>query len=105
MLERRTEPGGDQQRAELVAVQGGGVGLVVRPRPPDMRGRGVVQELFFDRVLAEPCDGAQPSCDGGPGAPANKRSRPPIGVGRSQIHINEGVLLRNRSLLGPIGAR
>ena len=58
MLGRRPEPGGHQQRAELVAVQGGGMGLIVHPRPPDVRGRGVVQELFFDRVLVEPGDGA-----------------------------------------------
>ena len=38
MLAGRAQPGGDQDGAELVAVQGGGVGLVVHPRPPDMRG-------------------------------------------------------------------
>ena len=32
------EPGGDQQRAELVAVQRGGMGLIVHPRPADMSG-------------------------------------------------------------------
>jgi hypothetical protein len=32
------EPGGDQQRAELVAVQPGGVGLVVQAGTADMRG-------------------------------------------------------------------
>ena len=40
MLGRRAEPGGHQQRAQFVAVQGGGMGLVIQPRPPDMRGRG-----------------------------------------------------------------
>jgi hypothetical protein len=39
MLGRRAGPGGDQERAELVAVQGDGMGLVVDPRPPDARGR------------------------------------------------------------------
>jgi hypothetical protein len=61
------EPGGDQQGAELVAVQGGGVGLVVQPRPADVRGRGVVEEFFLDGVLVEPGDGAQPPGDGGAG--------------------------------------
>ena len=42
MLRRRAEPGGDQERAELVAVQGSGMGLVIQPWPPDMGGRGVV---------------------------------------------------------------
>ena len=35
---RRTEPGGDQQGAELVAVQRDGVRLVVHPRAADVRG-------------------------------------------------------------------
>jgi hypothetical protein len=57
MLERRPEPGSHQQRAELFAVQGGGVGLIIQPGAPDVRGRGVIQELFFDGVLVEPGDG------------------------------------------------
>ena len=68
MLGRRLEPGGHQQRAQLVAVQGDGMGLVIQPRPPDMRGRGVVQELLFDRAPVEPGDGAQPAGDGRAGA-------------------------------------
>ena len=33
MLGQRAEPGGDQQRAEFVAVQRDGMRLVVDPRP------------------------------------------------------------------------
>ncbi len=51
MLNRRAEPGGDQQRAELVAVQGDGTGLVVQPRPPDVGRRGMLQQVFFDPYL------------------------------------------------------
>jgi hypothetical protein len=40
--------GGNEQGAEHVAVQGGGVGLVVQPWPTDMHGRGVIKELFLD---------------------------------------------------------
>jgi hypothetical protein len=36
MLGGRAEPGGDQERAELVTVQRGGVGLVIQPRAPDV---------------------------------------------------------------------
>jgi hypothetical protein len=54
MLGRRAEPGGHQQGAQLVPVQGGGMGLVVQPRPPHMRGRGMVQETFLDCVLVNP---------------------------------------------------
>ncbi len=51
MLGRRAEPGCHQQRAELVAVQGGGMGLIIQAGTADVRGRGMVQELFFDGVL------------------------------------------------------
>ena len=67
MLGGRAEPGGDQERAELVAVQRGGVRLIIQPRAADVRGRGVLEEFFFDRVLVEPGDGAQPPGDGGAG--------------------------------------
>jgi hypothetical protein len=67
VLERRAEASRDQQCAELVAVQGNGMGLVVDSRPPDMRGGRVVQELFLGGVLGEPGDGGQPAGNGGPG--------------------------------------
>ena len=38
MLRGRAEPGGDQQGAELVAVQRDGVRLVVHPGTADVRG-------------------------------------------------------------------
>jgi hypothetical protein len=71
MVERRTEPGGYQQGAQFVAVQRDGMRFIVDPRPPDVRGRGVIQEFFFDRVLVEPGDGAQPPGDGGAGTPVS----------------------------------
>src|SRR5215470_14154709 len=64
MLDRRAEPGGYQERAELVAVQGDGMRLVIQPRAADVGGRGMLEELFLDRVLVEPGDGAQPPGDG-----------------------------------------
>jgi hypothetical protein len=70
MLRRRSDPGGDQERAELVAVQAGGVGFVVQAGAADMRGRGMIEELFLERVAVEPGDGAQPAGDGGPGSAA-----------------------------------
>jgi hypothetical protein len=39
MLGRQTEPGRDQQGAQLVAAQRGGVRLVVHPRAADVRRR------------------------------------------------------------------
>ena len=44
--------------------------LVVHPRPPDVGGRGMLEELFLDRIPVEPGDGAQPPGDGGAGAAA-----------------------------------
>ena len=38
MLARRTKPGGDQQGAELVAIQGDGVRLVIDSRAADVGG-------------------------------------------------------------------
>jgi len=51
MLRRRSEPGGDQERAELVAVQAGGVGFVVQAGAVDMGGRGMVEEFFLNDRL------------------------------------------------------
>jgi hypothetical protein len=70
-LSRRPESGADQERAECVAVQVRGVGFVVQAGPADVRGRGMLEEFFLDRVLAEPGDGAQPAADNGPGAAAD----------------------------------
>ena len=39
MLQRQTKARGDQKGAELVAVKGGGMRLVVHPRAAHMRGR------------------------------------------------------------------
>jgi len=66
----RAGSGGDKERAGLVAVQGGRARLVVQPGTADAGGRGVIEEFFFDGVLAEPGDGAQPAGDGGAGTAA-----------------------------------
>jgi hypothetical protein len=52
-----------------------GMRLIIQPWPADVSGRGVLEELFFDRVAVEPGDGAQPSGDGGAGAALASRSR------------------------------
>ena len=58
MLDRWAEAGGDQQRAELVAVQGDRMGLVNLAADGGRERPGMLQELIFDRVLVEPGDGA-----------------------------------------------
>jgi hypothetical protein len=65
----RAEPGGDQKGAELVAVQGGGVRLVIQPGTAHVRGGRVVEELFLDGVPVEPGDGAQSPGHGCAGPP------------------------------------
>jgi hypothetical protein len=66
MLRRRAEPGGDEQGAELVAVQRDDVRLIVHSRSLHLGRPRVIQESFLDRVLAEPGDRAQPPGDGSP---------------------------------------
>jgi hypothetical protein len=53
MLGRRAEPCGHQQRAELVAVQRDGMGLVIQVRSPRVGGWGMVQEFLLGRVFIE----------------------------------------------------
>ena len=67
MLAWSPEPGGHQQRAEFVAVQRNGMGLVLHPWSADMRSRRAAQEFFLNRVLIEPGDGGQPPGDRGAG--------------------------------------
>ena len=59
MLGGRPETGGHQQRAHFVAVQPGGVRLIVQAGPADMSGPGVIEEIFLHCVLVEPGDGPQ----------------------------------------------
>jgi len=66
-----SRPGGDQQRAELIAIQHGRVRLIVQAGMADMSSWGVNEELFIDGVLVEPGDGAQTAGDGGPGPAAS----------------------------------
>src|SRR5580693_10205504 len=54
MLAWRPETGCDQQSAELVAVQGDGMRLIIHPRPPDMGCWRVLEEFLFNGVLEEP---------------------------------------------------
>jgi len=65
MLTGSPEPGGDQQRAELVAVQRHGMGLVIHPRSADMRGRRAGEQFFLHGVPVEPGNGGQPPGDPG----------------------------------------
>jgi hypothetical protein len=76
VLGGRAEPGGDQECADLVAVQGGGVRLLVQPGAADVRGGRVVEEFLFHGVPVEPRDGGQPPGDGGaPGPVLRVRGR------------------------------
>ena len=66
----RGQAGGDQDGAELVAVEVGDVGLVVDPRSADVHRRGVLDDAFLFGVAVEPDDRAQPAGDGGAGLAA-----------------------------------
>jgi hypothetical protein len=70
MLDGRPGSCGDQESAEFVAVQSDGVRFAVQAGAADVRGRGMVQEFFLDRVPVEPADRAQPAGDGRAGPAA-----------------------------------
>ena len=88
------EPDGDQQRAEFVAVQRGGVRLVVQAGPSDMDGGRMLEQVFFDGVFAEPSDGAQAAGDGGRGAAAGFQiAGEALDVGTARLEQAQVVLL------------
>ena len=66
MLVRFAKPGGDEQGTDLVAVQTGGVGLVVQTGPAHVHRRRHRDEAFLLGVAVEARDRAQPASDGGP---------------------------------------
>jgi hypothetical protein len=68
MLDMRADPGGYQERAELIAVQGDGMRLIIQPRTANVGGRGMLEKFLLDRVVVEPGDGTQPPGDGRAGA-------------------------------------
>ena len=70
VLGRWAEPGGDEQGADLVAVQAGGMRFVVQPGTAHVHGRRVVEEFFLDGVAVEPGHRAQAAGDRGPGPAA-----------------------------------
>jgi hypothetical protein len=70
VLARRAQPSGNQQRTQLVAVQPSGVRLIIQPGTADVGSRGVLEQVFLQRIPVEPGDRAQPAGDGGPGATA-----------------------------------
>ena len=57
------ETSGNEHRADFVAVESGGVGLVVEPRSTDVHRWGAVEESFFDGVAVQGGDRAQPARD------------------------------------------
>ena len=65
MLGGGPEPGGDEQRADLVAVQADGVGFVVDPGPANVHRRRMGDQAFLFGVAVEAGHGAQPPGDGG----------------------------------------
>jgi hypothetical protein len=70
VLAGRGEAGCDEQRADLVAIQADGMGLVVEPRATNVhRGRSL-EKSFLLGVAVEAGDGAQPPGGGGASAAA-----------------------------------
>jgi hypothetical protein len=61
------QPGGHQHGADLVAIEAGGVGLVVEAGSTHVRRRGDRDEAFLFGVAVEADHGAEPAGDRGPG--------------------------------------
>jgi hypothetical protein len=70
VLSGRAEAGGDEEGAELVAVQRGRMRLVVQPRPTDMGSGRMIEQFLLAGVPVEPGDRPQPAGDGGASAAA-----------------------------------
>ena len=103
MLGGPAETGGDQQRAELVTVQAGGVRLIVQARTADMSGRGVIEEVFFDGIPVEPGHSAQAAGDGGPGAAAAFQvASEALDVGAARLEQAHPVLLAPARILAQV---
>ncbi len=71
MLGCGAEPGGDEERADLVAVQADGVGLVVDPWAADIDCGRVGDESFLFGVAVEAGHGAE--------SPGDRGRRPTLG--------------------------
>jgi hypothetical protein len=57
------ETGGDKHRPDLVAIQPGGIRLIIQPRPANVHRWRVIQQAFFDGVVVQAGDRAQPPRD------------------------------------------
>src|SRR5207237_4156488 len=96
MVPCRRKTGGDQQRAEFVAVKTGGVRLVIEPRSPDVDRRRVVDETFLLGVAIQAGDRAEPPGHRRPGPPfrfeitaldvETPSSEQPEVTGRTPVH-------------------
>ena len=69
VLAGRGQPGSDEEGADLVAVQAGGVRLVVQAGPADMRRRRPLEQALLFGVAVEAGDRAEPTSDRRPSAP------------------------------------
>src|SRR5664280_2054922 len=65
MLACRPEPGRDEQRSDLIAVQADGVGFVVDPGSTDVDSWRVGNQTLLFGVAVEAGHGAQSATDGG----------------------------------------
>lgn len=102
-MTRIAQPGGDQQGADLVAVQAHGVGLVVDSRAADMYGGRVDEQALFDGVAVETGDGAGPACDRCP-RPTSSLESPgeALDVGAAHVGQLELVFVAPRDELAQV---
>jgi hypothetical protein len=79
------------------------VRFVVQAGPPDVGGRGVVEQVFLDGVPVEPGDGAQPPGDGGPGPAAGLQvAGETLDVGAAGLEQAQVVLVAPAHILAQV---
>jgi hypothetical protein len=94
VLARRGQSRGDEQRTDLVAVQTGGVGLVVEARAPNMSRGRPLQQAFLLGVAVEARHRAQTACHCRQGASTGfEVSREALDVSPAHAEQAEAALL------------
>jgi len=98
-----SESGSHKESSDFVAVEPGGMRLVVEARPANMDRWRVIEKLLFDGIAVEAGDSAQ--------APSDRRASPAasfevateaLDVGTSRVEEVDAVLLAPRGELAKV---
>jgi hypothetical protein len=103
VLGGRSESGSHKESSDFVAVEPGGVRLVVEARPADMDRWRVIEKLLFDGIAVEAGDSAQAPGDSGASPAASfEVATEALDVGASRPEEVDAVLLAPRDELAKV---